>query len=244
MMKFAQNTNIGHCRQTNEDSTTALVNKNGDLLSLICDGMGGHLGGFYASSKSIELFESEFKKAPVFEKVKDIYDWIYITTERVNRELFNKSNEDNNYKGMGTTMVCCIISKNMKVYANIGDSRIYKYENKELVQLSEDQTLVGALLKAGYLNKEEAATHPKRSMLLNALGTNPQLDIQINSFSMKKGYLLLCSDGLYNMVDLEEIENILNSKKTVEEKVELLIQRANDAGGKDNITVNIVEVGL
>jgi len=243
-MKYAQKTDIGHLRQTNEDSTTALVNKNGDLLSLICDGMGGHLGGFYASSKSIELFEAEFKKAPAFTKVREIYDWIYKTTENVNRELFNKSNQDNNYKGMGTTMVCCIISKNIKVYANIGDSRIYKFENKEFTQLSEDQTLVGALLKAGYLNKEEAKTHPKRSMLLNALGTNPQLDVQINSFEMKKGYILLCSDGLYNMVSEEEIETVLNSKKSVEEKVDTLIQKANDAGGKDNITVNIVEVGL
>lgn len=241
-MKFAQKTDIGHLRQTNEDSTTALTNKNGDLMSLICDGMGGHLGGFYASSKSIELFESEFKKAPVFNKVREVYDWIYKTTELVNRELFNKSNTDSNYKGMGTTMVCCIITSKYKVYANIGDSRIYKLENKEFIQLSEDQTLVGALLKAGYLNRSEAASHPKRSMLLNALGTNPQLDIQINSFDMKKGFLLLCSDGLYNMVSEEELESVLGSKKGVQEKVDLLIQMANDAGGKDNITVNIVEV--
>ena len=242
-MKFAQKTDIGHLRQTNEDSTTAIENKNGDVLSLICDGMGGHLGGFYASSKAIELFEAEFKSAPVFNKIRDIYDWIYQTTELVNRELFNKSNRDNNYKGMGTTMVCCVITEKHRVYANIGDSRIYKLENKEMVQLSEDQTLVGALLKAGYLSKEEAASHPKRSMLLNALGTNPQLDIQINSFELKKGYLLLCSDGLYNMLSEEEIESVLGSKKGVREKVDILIQMANDAGGKDNITVNIVEVG-
>lgn len=242
-MKYAFDTNIGNYRQTNEDSTTIIQNKNGDLMAVICDGMGGHLGGYYASSRAIDLIGVEFLKAPSFASLKDLYNWIYNTVERINSDIFNKSNADSSYKGMGTTLVLTIITKKYKVFANIGDSRLYKFEKGDLIQISEDQTLVGALIRSGYLSREEARNHPKMSMLLNALGTSPQLDIQISDYSISNGFLLLCSDGLYNMVHPETIKEVLSNKKaSIENKVKQLIDIANANGGQDNITVNIIEV--
>ena len=209
-MKYAFDTNIGKYRQTNEDSKTILQNQNGDLLSAIADGMGGHLGGYYASSRTITLLSKEFLKAPTFNKIHDLCEWIYNTVSIINEDLYNKSNQDASYKGMGTTLVMVIITEKYRVFANIGDSRLYKFENGELIKISEDQTFVGALLRSGYLTPEEAKNHPKMSMLLNALGTSYDLDIQIRDFDVKnKSTLLLCSDELYNMVHTDTIKEVL-----------------------------------
>ena len=172
-------------------------------------------------------------------------EWLYKMILKANREIIAAGNKDVSLKGMGTTVVCLLVSKEFKVCASVGDSRLYSYNKKNLTQISEDQTFAAALFKAGYINEKEVKTHPRRGMLLCAIGTSPNnsLDVQIKEVKGKDNYLL-CSDGLYNMVSEEEIEVVLNSKKSVEEKVDLLIQKANDAGGKDNITVNIVEVGL
>ena len=142
---------------------------------------------------------------------------------------------------MGTTLSIAIIRKKKLFTAQVGDSRIYSLKNKELTQLTEDQTYVGYLYRTGQITKEEMATHPKRHMLMNALGVYPTLNIDIKVRKYEDETMLLCSDGLYNNASETTISSVLSNKDTPEEKVNELISIANNNGGSDNIAVVIWE---
>ena len=161
---------------------------------------------------------------------------------KANKEIIAAGKKDVNLHGMGTTVVCLLISEEFKVYASVGDSRIYSYNRKQLTQLSEDQTFAAALYKAGYINKKEAKNHPRRSMLLCAVGSvpNESLDVQIKEVKGNDNYLI-CSDGLYNMVEDNVIKKILDEDISLKEKGDKLIDEANDNGGFDNISVILLE---
>jgi protein phosphatase len=142
---------------------------------------------------------------------------------------------------LGTTLVCCYVSKDDLYIANIGDSRCYILEDKNLTQISEDQTYTNYLYKAGKITKEELETHPQKHVLTNALGTYPSVMVQTYHLKKIPQIILLCSDGLYNMVNNFEISEVLNSSLSLKEKGELLIKKANENGGKDNIAVALWE---
>ena len=164
---------------------------------------------------------------------------------KANQEIINASNKDVSLRGMGTTVVCFLVSKDFKVYASVGDSRLYSYNKKQLIQISEDQTFAAALYKAGYINKKEAKNHPRRSMLLCAVGSAPgeSLDVQVKEVIGENNYLI-CSDGLYNMVEDNVIKKILDEDISLKEKGDKLIDEANDNGGFDNISVILLEAKI
>lgn len=233
-------TDKGVARENNEDYITYSSNSKGDKIYILCDGMGGYKGGEIASRDCGEFIKKEFIKSE-FNDIDEAKKWIYNLVMKANKMIRKKSKENIELTQMGTTLLCLIIASDFKLYVSVGDSRIYTYNNKELIQLSEDQTFANALLKAGYINQKEAKIHPKKNLLLCAMGSSDEdLDVQIEKIEGKNNYLL-CSDGLYNMITDREILKILNKYNSIEDKVKALIDIANHNGGKDNISVILVE---
>lgn len=234
-------TDKGLSRNSNQDDVLGLVKENGDSLYVLCDGMGGHIGGATACKKCINMFKKDFSKSK-YKTADEAKDWLYRTILKANREIISTGNKKPELKGMGTTVVCLLISKEFKVYASVGDSRLYSYNKKSLKQISEDQTFAAALYKAGYINEKEAKNHPRRNMLLCAVGSTPNnaLDVQVKEITGDDNYLI-CSDGLYNMVEENKIKKILNLDIPIKDKGDKLINEANDNGGFDNISVILLE---
>ncbi len=237
-------TDKGLVRSANQDDVLNVVKENGDSLFVLCDGMGGHAGGAVACQKCITQFKNGFKKSN-YTNIEEAKEWIYKTILKANKDIISTGNKDVSLKGMGTTIVCLLITESYKLCASVGDSRLYSYNKKNLTQISEDQTFAAALFKAGYINEKEVKTHPRRGMLLCAIGTSPNnsLDVQIKEVKGKDNYLL-CSDGLYNMVEDREIKKILDENIPVKEKVDKLINEANDNGGFDNVSVILLEASV
>ena len=239
-MNDALKTDIGNSREINQDCLDKATNENGDKLYILCDGMGGYKGGEVAASECIECVKTAFINTK-FTDALEAKEWLYQTILNANRKIVKLAADSMEYTKMGTTMVCLIINENFKIYANVGDSRIYAYNHRELNQLSEDQTFANALLKAGYINEKEAQIHPKKNLLISAIGSNEEdLDIQIKDITGNDNYML-CSDGLYNMVGKKDILKVLNSNNALDIKADKLIDLANSNGGKDNVSVILVE---
>ena len=238
--RFAFDTNIGKVRISNEDQACAITNAYGTVLLIVCDGMGGQNKGDYASSLAISYIVDEFQKVNRFLGNLHVYYWLNQTCRAVNANIYSESIRKPTYQGMGTTLSIAIIRKKKLFTAQVGDSRIYTYQN-ELKQISEDQTYVGYLYRTGQISKEEMATHPKRHMLMNALGIYPTLNIDIKMHRYNNESLLLCSDGLYNNASDSTIAAVMGNHDTPEQKVNELISAANNNGGSDNIAVVIWE---
>lgn len=236
-------TDIGINREINQDYLDKAFNSQGDLIYVLCDGMGGYKGGEVAAFECSKYITTKFEQSS-FIDINEAKDWLYYTILEANEKILQLSQTNVEYNKMGTTVICLIISEKFNVYASVGDSRIYTYNNKELNQLSEDQTFTNALLKAGYISEKEAKIHPKRNILISAIGSHPDdLDIQIKEIEGNNNYLL-CSDGLYTMIDKKGILKILNIDSDLKSKADKLIDLANENGGKDNVSVILVEEHL
>lgn len=239
-MSDALKTDKGN-REENQDSIAVEARLDGARLYILCDGMGGHKGGAIASSECVKYVRGEFRKSK-FTTLEDAKNWIYEVILRANDKINEIAKNDLSYEGMGTTFVGLMITENFSLYASVGDSRIYGYNHKEFTQFSYDQTFTNALLKAGYINEKEAEIHPKKNMLLCAVGSSDpsELDIQVKEIEGEYNYLI-CSDGLYNMVDDKTICKVLNNGDSPSNKAMELIDLANINGGRDNISVILVE---
>ncbi len=236
----ALKTDKGTTRENNQDYIDYIENNKGEKLYILCDGMGGYKGGEVASLECVNFIKNQFLLKE-FTDSKDAKEWLYESIMLSNKLIRDMAKNNEEYKMMGTTVLCLLITNKFKVFANVGDSRIYAYNHKELAQLSEDQTFANALLRAGYISEKEAEIHPKKNLLLSAIGSSDEdLDIQIKEINGKYNYLL-CSDGLYNMVDNKEILKIVNSNQNISDRVNTLVDSAILHGGKDNISVILVE---
>lgn len=225
-------TNVGKVRKNNED---AFKISNKDKIYLLADGMGGHLGGEFASSMAVQELEK------LLVDVKDKAE-IKEAIEEVNRKIYQKSLEDENLSGMGTTLSLIKILDDHLYFANIGDSRIYCLKGKDLIQLTIDDSYVNYLLEVGAITSDQAKDHPKKNVLLKALGTTDDIEVFVQGVQWEEDDLyLLCSDGLTNMLEEEEIQEIISSNEA-EKAVDLLINQALDRGGKDNITVIVLTI--
>lgn len=236
-MKSCYLTDPGKVRTHNEDSVTIVKNTSGEYLMAVADGMGGHSAGEIASSIAISYLGKSFKEKFLnLEKVKAV-NWLRESVVEINQLIFEYVKEHPESRGMGTTLVVAIVTKDYILFGNIGDSSGYVLKDNQLHKVTHDHTLVNLLLKAGELTEEEAKDHPKKNVLMRALGANDPIDIDIFDCDTNITSILLCSDGLTNMLDKEQIEKVLVSELEVEEKIVKLIRKSNNRGGTDNISV-------
>lgn len=235
--RYAYKTDVGKVRLNNEDQAAIFSNADGDILLIVCDGMGGHNKGDYASRFAIELMEDAFNKKSHFKSTFMTKYWISKTVRDINSKIYDEGYHNPIYHDMGTTLVGALIVRDQIYIVNVGDSRAYEVKYDSLSQLTEDQTYVDYLYRAGKISKEEESSHPRRHVLLNALGIFPSVTIDIRVLPYIGNPIFLCSDGLYNNVSEKEIFSTLKTDDRVEQKVDLLIRVANSNGGSDNIAI-------
>ena len=244
MIDFSFKKDIGLVRPINEDNVTINRLDSGDIVFMVLDGMGGHSKGEKASKIAMQVILESLEKKNKFFSVMSCRRYLVKSIRRANKEVNIIGSTNMEYLGMGTTIILGYIYKNKLIMCNVGDSRLYSYSENELEQLSEDQTYVQFLYKTGKIQKEDMKIHPKRNVLMNALGTYPSLSIATRIFNHVPKNMMICSDGLYNELEDDEILEILNKNITVKEKAQLLIDKANYNGGMDNIAVGLLEEKL
>lgn len=239
-MKSYASTDVGRRRIVNQDSIFESQMPVGNLpnLFIVADGMGGHRAGDYASRCAVRVIAESVERSYEKNPVRLIGDAI----REANLEILKKSRENEDMAGMGTTIVVTTILNGYAYTANVGDSRLYLKTDEGLKQITRDHSLVEEMVRIGQLTEEEALVHPDRHIITRALGAGETIDIDFFDYKIPpEGSVLMCSDGLSNMVSDQEIGHVLEEPLTVQEKVEKLIRTANDNGGKDNIAVIVVE---
>lgn len=236
-MQIGFRTDIGQKRKNNEDAVGVFYNQREIPLAIVADGMGGHQAGDVASQMLVQNLGSAWEAESLTEQDL-ILQWLLKKIQLENEEIFKHGEEDITLSGMGTTIVAVVPISNRLLLAHVGDSRAYLFTNGEFKQVTEDHSLVNELVKSGEITKEQALVHPRRNVLIRSIGMPGVVEIDVVDIKWQAGdILLLCSDGLTNMLSDEEIKNILQSEITLDQKLDLLIRLANEAGGRDNITV-------
>ncbi len=236
-MRYLYITDPGKVRERNEDSVNIVENASGEILLAVADGMGGHKDGEVASSIALNHIATRFKEISSVGNKEDAINWIQDIVKEANALIYKYVSMHKESSGMGTTLVLAILSKTFLLVGNIGDSSGYVIKNKKLHKVTVDHTLVNLLVKSGELSEKEAKNHPKKNVLMRALGAS--VDVEVDIFNVELGIdgIFLCSDGLTNMLDDNTIEKILNSDMTIEEKLDKLVFKANNRGGSDNISI-------
>lgn len=231
-------TDPGKVRSHNEDSVTIVRNLNGDYLLMVADGMGGHKAGEVASSLAVTTIGSRFQGLSTLGSKVDAITWLKEIIEEVNTNIIRYANEHVDSMGLGSTLVCAILTSDYLIFANVGDSSGFVFKNGKLYKVTKDHTLVNVLVESGELRPEEAINHPQKNVLMKALGATEKVDADIFDVETTVDGIFLCSDGLTNMVSNEQIERVLNDKSLdIEEKVDKLILKSNLRGGNDNISI-------
>lgn len=237
-MNIGGGSNKGLVRGINQDCMY-LPKKNCVPLFIVADGMGGHKAGEIASRQTVDIISKEIIQNSLnFSNLKDASNAIKDAIELANRKVFEYSLSHRECKGMGTTVTLAYVYDNYFVVAHVGDSRAYYLRNKEFIRITEDHSLVNELIKTGEITISEALTHPQRNVILRAVGTSNDIDIDIYSVEINADdVFIICSDGLTNMIDEARIQKIFESTKDMKKACELAIESAIEKGGKDNITV-------
>lgn len=234
-------TDAGKVRDHNEDSVTIVKNLNGDYMLMVADGMGGHRAGEVASSLVVTHIGSRFQNMSTLGNKVDAITWLKEIIEEVNAKIISYAEEHVDATGLGTTLVCAILTKQYLIFANIGDSSGFVYKNGKLYKVTKDHTYANFLVDTGEIRPEEAATHPQKNVLMRALGASPKVEVDIFDVENEVDGIFLCSDGLTNMVTKEQIEKVLNDNNLdIEEKMDKLILKSNLRGGNDNISVALL----
>jgi serine/threonine protein phosphatase PrpC len=225
-------TDTGRQRRDNEDNAFARA-----PLFVVADGMGGAQAGEVASRIAVEAFEQELPASGNPE------ERLASCVREANRRIYELSQAEHERAGMGTTLTAAYLDDADVAIAHVGDSRAYLFRDGSLTRLTQDHSLVEELVRRGKLTEEQAAEHPQRSIITRALGPEPEVEVDTWSYPVRAGdVLLLCSDGLTSMINEEQISEVLASATTLEEAAARLIGEANEAGGRDNITVVLFRV--
>lgn len=238
-MKTFSMTDIGRKREINQDYVFATDETIGNLpnLLVVADGMGGHRAGDFASRFTVEVLAEEVQNSKETHPEQILGNAIQTANER----LMEEAAKDSRLEGMGTTLVAATILDHVLYFANVGDSRLYLI-NKEIRQLSKDHSMVEEMVRLGGLTEEEAKHHPDKNIITRAMGVKDKVEPDFFEYRLKGGdMILMCSDGLTNMVDDDEIFQIVKSARDIVEAVETLIQRANENGGSDNIGIVLAQ---
>ena len=236
-MKSFYLTDAGVVRDHNEDSVIIVGNDEGSSLMAIADGMGGHSAGEVASSIAINYLGKHFKETFRGMSKVDAVNWIRDTVDEINTLIFQHEKTHPESKGMGTTLVMAIVTDDYIIMSNIGDSSGYVIKKNKLHKITIDHTLVNYLVLAGEITSEEAANHPRKNILMKALGANDPIEGDIFDCDMDIDGIFLCSDGVTNMLDKDQIEKVLDSDLEIEDKIVKLIHKCNNRGGLDNISI-------
>lgn len=244
-MLMVNRSDIGKIRQVNEDSAlTGVIN---DQLSfaIVADGMGGHQAGDVASQVAVEAFKR------VLEQHIDIVNWtaedakrlMRIAIRQANDEIYSLAKHMTQYHNMGTTIVAALFINTIVIIGHVGDSRAYRINHEQMEQLTEDHSLVNALVRSGQLTAEEAEHHPRKNVLTRAIGTEDDIEVDVRIMEWKtQDLLLLCSDGLSNRVSEDEMHRVVASELSLDQRADQLIQLALQAGGDDNITLILCDM--
>ena len=237
-MKYSYITDPGKVRERNEDSVNIVENASGEILMAVADGMGGHKDGEVASSIALNHIATRFKSISSVGNKEDAINWIREIVKEANALIYKYVAEHKESAGMGTTMVLAMLTKDFLLVGNIGDSSGYVIKNKKLHKVTVDHTLVNLLVKSGEITEEDAKNHPKKNVLMRALGASPDVEIDIFNVELGVEGIFLCSDGLTNMLDDDTIMKVLNNDDMdIDEKLDKLIFKANNRGGSDNISI-------
>lgn len=243
-MKSFYLTDVGKVREHNEDSVIILKNHCNEYLMAVADGMGGHRAGEVASSIAITYLSKHFQETFYNLSKEDAILWINNAVKEINHQIFSYEDENSECVGMGTTLVMAILTKDYLLFGNIGDSSGFVMKSGKIHKITVDHSLVNLLVEAGEITEEEAQNHPRKNVLMKALGASDEIDADIFDCDMDINAILLASDGLTNLVDTSKIEDVLNSELEIEEKIVNLISKANNLGGTDNISIAYLEKEL
>lgn len=239
-MKTFSMTDVGRRREMNQDYMFTSETAVGKLpnLFIVADGMGGHKAGEYASKFTVDTMVDIIKNTEKDEPVAAIKQAV---TE-ANRLLMTEAKADESKAGMGTTVVAATLIDRTLYAANVGDSRLYVLNQDTIKQITRDHSLIEEMIRLGEMDKADAKDHPDKNIITRAVGVAPELAIDFFEIEIKNGdIILLCTDGLTNMIEDEDIRRIVLSQRDIVERTEKLIETANENGGRDNITVVLLE---
>lgn len=238
-MKIYAMTDVGRKREINQDYVFATDKPVGPFpnLLVVADGMGGHKAGDFASKYTVKVLHQELEKAST-DKPEEILRNVVTVA---NHELIRAASMDVKLEGMGTTLVAATVIGNTLYFANVGDSRLYLINDK-IRQISKDHSLVEEMVRLGGIKAEEAKNHPDKNIITRAIGVKEAVEADIYEYRLKKGdVILMCTDGLSNMVEDEDMFDIVKGARDIVEAVQMLIEKANSNGGRDNIGVVMAE---
>lgn len=243
-MQISGKTDIGQRRAENQDAFATGTLPSGGVWAIVCDGMGGHAGGSTASKIATECIaeriENGYSEKMPLQSVKNMIESAIMFA---NAKIYNTAEKNPELSGMGTTVVVALCFRDIAVVAWAGDSRCYISQNKNITQLTKDHSLVQELVDSGSISEEEAESHPMKNVITRALGLHDDIQVDFTEVSFGKSEtdkkLLLCTDGLSNLVREEIIAECLSAENT-QEITELLVCLANENGGRDNITAVVI----
>jgi len=244
-MNFTVESDIGLKRTINEDRAAFFERPDSFKLAVLADGMGGHNAGDIASEMTItgmkKLFlqaESEILAEPESRKA-----WLEQAISQVNEQIYRYSLSNEGCEGMGTTVIAVLFDDKMVTICHVGDSRVYHFTDSSCEQITRDHSFVNALLERGAISEEEALNHPKKNLILRAVGTEETIVADFFEVVLQSdSYVLICSDGLSNKLTTEEMFAILSLEMPLKEKGKKLVQLANASGGEDNISLILVSM--
>jgi len=235
----------GICRSSNEDAIFIFNTQYGCLpnLYIVADGMGGHNAGEVASSSAIQFF-CEYIHENRMRRLNQNYECFDVIKEAIlyaNKRIYNDSKSSINLAGMGTTFIVASMFNNRLLVENVGDSRLYLIRDNEIIQITIDHTYVMEMLKSGNLTEEELFNHPNKNVITRAVGTQENLEVDTFEIELHANdIVLMCSDGLSNMIKDDDLLKIIQSQRDINVSVQTLLDRANENGGLDNISIILI----
>ena len=240
-------TDTGQVRQQNQDAFFVSDKPMGPLpnLFIVADGMGGHKAGDVASREAVERFCKYFADLPKAETPPEDYITVLrVAAIEINQQLYDMAQADPDaLKGMGTTFIACVIENGRADFVHVGDSRVYSLTPGAITQITHDHTYAEEMYRAGEITDEEARVHPKRHHLTRVMGFDARVTFDGFSYDLKEtSSLLMCSDGLSNMLDDFMIMEIINREGYAEHRAHMLVEEANHRGGTDNITAVLIDL--
>lgn len=239
MIKTFSLTDVGMKRKINQDYLFTSEESVGGLpnLFIVADGMGGHKAGDYASRRTTEIIVEQIRQSGQTSPIRAIREAI----EEANRHIFEEASGSDEYSGMGTTCVCATIVDDTLYVGNVGDSRLYLID-RDITQITKDHSLVEEMVRVGQIDRVSARTHPSKNIITRAVGAAPGVNVDFFDVHLKKGdIILMCSDGLSNMVEDEDIRMIVHAQPDLAETARRLVDTANLRGGRDNIAVVVID---